>query len=297
MANNQRISITSASQRLLQGDNVALLRQHINDASIDLIYADPPFNSGHAYYATGKRHEGPRFKDAWKFDPAPYQAALEQSHPQLRSALGALRTIIGECDVLAYCAALGSCLSELYRVLKQSGSIYLHCDAKMSAYLRLMLDALFGREHFRNEIIWAYRTGGAGKRGFARKHDTILFYSKSASYTFHPQIERVRYGKRFFGAQKDEHGFYADVLMRDVWDIPAVINVSAERTGYPTQKPLTLLERIIRTSSNAGEVVLDPFCGSGTALLAAQHLGRHWVGMDISEAALTTAQARLTSRA
>jgi len=275
------------------GDNVATLRRCLPDQSVDLIYADPPFNSGHAYYAAGKRHEGPRFGDTWKFDASQYQAALDQSHPALARGLQALRSAIGECAGLAYCAALAPCLSELCRVLKDTGSLYLHCDVRMSHCLRLMLDALFGRERFRNEIVWAYRTGGAGKRHFARKHDAILFYTASDKYTFHPQRERVRYRKQFFGAQRDAHGFYADVLMRDVWEIPAVLNVSAERTGYPTQKPLSLLERIVAASSNQGDVVLDPYCGSGTALVAAQQLGRRWIGIDANEEALRVTQMRL----
>jgi site-specific DNA-methyltransferase (adenine-specific) len=218
------------------------------------------------------------------------QAELPAS---LSDALEALRCVLGEDKALAYCASLAPCLSELHRVLKPTGSLYLHCDVRMSAYLRLMLDALFGRANFRNEIAWAYRTGGAGKRRFARKHDAILFYTASDDYIFHPQRERVRYRKRFFSAQQDEHGFYADVLLRDVWEIPAVINVSSERTGYPTQKPSTLLERIVAASSNEGDLVLDPYCGSGTTLVAAQKLGRRWIGIDASEEAVKAARKRL----
>ncbi len=276
------------------GDNVAVLRRHISDRSVNLIYADPPFNSGHAYYATGKRREGPRFRDSWRWDDEAYQRALVESPASLAGALEALRLVLGESSALAYCAALAPCLGELRRVLKDTGSLYLHCDARMSHYLRLMLDALFGRERCRNEIVWAYRTGGAGKRHFARKHDVILFYTASDDYTFHPQRERVRYRKRFFGAQRDARGYYADVLLRDVWEVPAVINVSAERTGYPTQKPLALLERIVAASSNAGDVVLDPYCGSGTTLVAAQKLGRRWIGIDASEEAVWVARARLS---
>ncbi|MCS6847496.1 MAG: site-specific DNA-methyltransferase [Anaerolineae bacterium] len=283
-----------ASGTIYCGDNVAVLRKHISDRSVDLIYADPPFNSGHAYYATGRRREGPRFHDVWRWDGEAYRRALAESPAPLAGALEALRRILGESDALAYCAALAPCLGELRRVLKDTGSLYLHCDVRMSHYLRLMLDALFGRERCRNEIVWAYRTGGAGKRHFARKHDAILFYTASDDYTFHPQRERVRYRKRFFGAQRDAHGYYADVLLRDVWEIPAVINVSSERTGYPTQKPLALLERIIAASSNAGDVVLDPYCGSGTTLVAAQKLGRRWVGIDASEEAVRVARARLS---
>lgn len=278
---------------VLLGDNVAILRECVPDSSIDLIYADPPFNSGKPYFATGKQHEGPRFHDKWEWNAGAYDHALEQSDAKLAGALEALRAIIGEGDAIAFCAALAPCLTQLRRVLKPTGSLYLHGDPKMGAYLRLMLDALMGREHFQNEIVWAYRTGGAGKRHFARKHDVILFYTASATYIFHPQKERVRYSKRFFDAQRDEEGYYADVLMRDVWEIPAVINVSSERTGYPTQKPLGLLERIVAASSNTGDVVLDPFSGSGTTLMAAQRLGRRWIGIDVNEEAVRLSKVRL----
>jgi site-specific DNA-methyltransferase (adenine-specific) len=279
--------------QILHGDNVVLLREQVPDSSIDLIYADPPFNSGKPYFATGKQHEGPRFHDTWRWDTAAYQHALAQTDDRLVNALEALRSVIGEGDALAFCAALAPCLSQLRRALKPTGSLYLHGDPKMGAYLRLMLDALMGRAHFRNEIVWAYRTGGAGKRHFARKHDVILFYTASATYTFHPQKERIRYRKRFFDAQRDDEGYYADVLLRDVWEIPAVINVSSERTGYPTQKPLALLERIVAASSNAGDVVLDPFCGSGTTLLAAQTLGRRYIGIDVNDEAVRMSKERL----
>jgi site-specific DNA-methyltransferase (adenine-specific) len=278
---------------VLLGDNVAILRECVPDASIDLIYTDPPFNSGKPYFATGKQHEGPRFHDTWRWDADAFDHALTQSDARLAGALEALRSILGEGDALAFCAALAPCLTQLRRVLKTTGSLYLHGDPKMGAYLRLMLDALMGREHFRNEIVWAYRTGGAGKRNFARKHDVILFYTASDTYTFHPQKERVRYSKRFFDAQRDDEGYYADVLMRDVWEIPAVINVSSERTGYPTQKPLALLERIVAASSNAGDAVLDPFCGSGTTLVAAQKLGRRYIGIDVNEEAVQLSKERL----
>ncbi len=275
------------------GDNVAVLRQCLPDRSVDLVYADPPFNSGHAYYTTGRQQEGPRFRDAWPWDGEAYRRALAEAPASLARALEALRRVLGEGDALAYCAALAPCLGELRRVLKDTGSLYLHCDVRMSHCLRLMLDALFGRDRFRNEIVWAYRTGGAGKRRFARKHDAILFYTASDAYTFHPQRERVRYRKRFFDARRDEQGYYADVLLRDVWEIPAVINVSSERTGYPTQKPLALLRRIIAASSNVGDLVLDPYCGSGTTLVAAQELGRQWIGIDANEEAVRVALARL----
>jgi DNA modification methylase len=277
------------------GDNVAILREAFADASVDLIYADPPFNSGHAYFSTGARAQGPSFKDTWVYDAAAFEDAAVTCPPKLSAALCAVRDVLGPGDDAAFCAFLAPRLVEFKRVLKPSGSLYLHGDARMSHCLRLMLDALFGRAQFRNEIIWAYRTGGAGKRQFARKHDAILFYSAGPAYVFHAQYERVRYAKPFFSAQRDAEGWYADVLQRDVWEIPAVINVSKERNGYPTQKPLALLERIVAASSNPGDLVLDPFCGSGTTLVAAHMLGRRWAGIDANPKAIEIARERLNA--
>ncbi len=274
------------------GDNLTILRERIADASVDLVYLDPPFNSGHPYYTTGARADGPSFHDTWSWDAAAFEQAAAGP---AAIALRAIHALAGAGADAAYCAFLAPRLAELRRVLKPGGSIYLHGDARMSHYLRLLMDAIFGRARFQNEIIWAYRTGGAGKRRFARKHDAILFYSVSKEYTFHAQYERVRYARPFFGVKKDEEGWYADVLQRDVWDIPAVINVSRERSGYPTQKPRALLERIVRASSNPGDLVLDPFCGSGTALLAAQALGRRWIGIDANPGAITLAAQRIAS--
>ena len=280
---------------LHHGDNLTILRERIADASVDLVYLDPPFNSGQAYYATGRRDEGPRFNDRWEWDATAIVTACESVPPAVADVLRALERIVGAGSDVAYCAFLAPRLAQCARVLRPTGNLYLHVDVRMSHYLRLMLDALFGRANFRNEIAWAYRTGGAGKRNFARKHDAILFYGASARAVFHPQYERVRYRKPFFSAQRDEEGWYADVLLRDVWEIPAVINVSAERSGYPTQKPLALLERIVIASSSAGDVVLDPFCGSGTTLVAAQKNGRSWIGIDAAEAALQVAAQRLAA--
>jgi len=280
---------------LYRGDNLTLLRQHIADASVDMVYADPPFNSGKPYFPTADKHSA-AYDDRWRWDEqvgAEY-TALQTTLPEAYTrVLSALFGVIGPDAAMAYVVFLAPRLAELQRVLKPSGSLYLHCDVRMSHYLRLLLDAVFGRDQFRNEIVWAYRTGGAGKRQFSRKHDVILFYAASKHYTFHPQYERIRYAKPFFSAQQDAHGYYADVLLRDVWDIPAVINVSKERTGYPTQKPLALLERIILASSNEGDCVLDPFCGSGTTLVAAHKLGRRYIGMDMNTDAIRIAGERL----
>jgi site-specific DNA-methyltransferase (adenine-specific) len=279
---------------LFCGDNLDILPERIADQSIDLIYADPPFNSGKPYHHTERKKDAPSFTDMWRFDFAQYRSTLDAIPLPFARALAALFGLFGENDATAYCVFLAPRLAEMQRVLKPTGSLYLHLDTRMSHAARIMLDAAFGRENFRNEIAWSYRTGGAGKKHFARKHDVVLFYTASNDYTFHPQYERVRYHKKFFSAKKDEAGYYADVLMRDVWEIPAVINVSSERTGYPTQKPQALLERVIAASSNEGDLVLDPFCGSGTTLVTAKNLNRKWIGIDLNEEALAIAKERLT---
>ncbi len=186
-------------------------------------------------------------------------------------------------------------LLEMKRLLKPAGSVYLHCDPTASHYLKLMMDVVFGHEHFRNEIIWAYTGPGSAKaRQFNRKHDVILWYSKSGSWTFngdavrvaHKQLNTNRKGAAIDAPLTDETR--AKLLARgkvpETWwpEFSPVGRRASERTGYPTQKPLALLERIIRASSNEGDVVLDPFCGCATALVAAERLERQWVGIDLS---------------
>ena len=197
--------------------------------------------------------------------------------------------------MLAYLSMMAPRLLELHRVLKPTGSLYLHCDPTASHYLKLLLDAIFGPTNFRNEIIWSYRTGGVSKRYWPRKHDVLLFYVASEHYRHQPPKERIFYESEFFTTQVDEQGrHFADVYIRDVWDdIKPIINVSRERLGYPTQKPELLLERIIQASSNEGDVVLDPFCGCGTAIAAAQKLGRKWIGIDITHLAINLIRHRL----
>jgi site-specific DNA-methyltransferase (adenine-specific) len=280
---------------LYRGDNLDILRRHVETASVDLIYADPPFNSGKAYFHTERKAGAAEYDDKWRWTDhvaANLQSLISNLQSPICKSLSSLFSLIGPGADMAYLVFMAPRLAEMQRVLKPTGSLYLHCDVRMSHYLRLLLDAAFGRENFRNEIVWAYRTGGAGKRQFSRKHDVILFYSASKHYTFHPQYERVRYAKPFFSAQQDEQGYYADVLLRDVWEIPAVINVSKERTGYPTQKPIELLRRIIKASTNEGDLVLDPFCGSGTTLVAALALNRRALGVDANAEAIAIAKRR-----
>ena len=163
--------------------------------------------------------------------------------------------------------------------------------------MKLLLDAIFGAGNFHNEIVWYYKTGGVSKRWFGRKHDTILFYSKGDHYTFHPQQEKSylshKYGFSNIDIEEDDRGYFRRVAMRDVWDIPALRGNQPEATGFPTQKPLTLYERIIKASSNEGDIVLDPFCGSGTTVVAAERLGRQWLAMDLWDGAYEMLVGRL----
>jgi site-specific DNA-methyltransferase (adenine-specific) len=196
-------------------------------------------------------------------------------------------------------------LVEMHRLLKPTGSIYLHVDPTASHYLKLVMDQVFGGGNFRNEIIWQYRTGGASKDRWAQKHDVVLFYGKSKHTSFNPQKDKcytrsksrkagiVNYGAGTAEFFEDEVGVYNMVNARDVWDIPYINSQSTERLGYPTQKPLALLERIILASSNEGDVVLDPYMGSGTTIEAAAKHGRQWIGIDVTHHAVATSLARL----
>jgi len=247
-------------------DNLELLPTFISE-SVDLIYIDPPFFSNRNYEIIwGDEAEIRSFEDRW------------------------------EGGINVYVDWMKQRVMELHRVLKPTGSFYLHCDWHAGHYLKVMCDEVFGQRNFQNEIVWCYRTGGASKRRWSRKHDNIFFYTKSAQYTFKPTKERVLYDKPFFTDKKDDQGrYYADVLPVDWWQIQAVINVSKERYNYPTQKPEALLEKIIRASSNEGDLVLDAFCGCGTTLAVAQRLERRWIGIDISPSAIALIKNRLAN--
>jgi len=220
--------------------------------------------------------------------------------------IGALHDAIGRNDVMAYLVMMTTRLIELHRVLKPTGSLYLHCDPTASHYLKLVLDQIFGATNFQNEIVWYYRGAGVSPKRFGRRHDTIFFYAKSSKWAFYSDevrtsyaeatVERfkhyignIRNGRDFGTQQLNPKGKHPD----DVWEISIVAPSARERLGYPTQKPLALLERIIKASSNEGDVVLDPFCGCGTALVAAQELNRRWIGIDITHLAITLMRNRL----
>lgn len=309
------------TNRLYYGDNLDVLRDHVGDASVDLVYLDPPFNSNASYNILFRSPTGAgadasieAFDDTWSWGPAAAGALMDitsSGNHRLHVLMQAMRTAIGDNAMMAYLAMMAVRLQELHRVLKPTGSLYLHCDPTASHYLKLVLDAVFGVENFRNEIYWYYynKMHDSRKRLFSRATDTILFYVKdmSSGFTFNnlkearqkpaKQLKRVKLKGRMVNA-RDEGGNLIYQVKEDrhidnVWRMPMLQPASSERLGYPTQKPRALLERIISASSNPGDVVLDPFCGCGTAVDAAQKLGRQWIGIDITHLAIGLIEKRL----
>ena len=271
-----------------QGDNLAIMCG-MNSDCIDLIYLDPPFNSKANYAApAGSKAAGAEFKDTWSLSDIDIEwvGLIEEDYPNLYVLL----TAIGSKSDKSYLIYMARRLIEMKRILKPTGSIYLHCDPTMSHYLKLVMDMTFGRNNFRNEIVWHYTGGGRSKKYFSRKHDSIFFYSKTPEYTFNldeirvPYKQTSGYAKGGIASKSGKHYTPNPVgtPVDDVWDIPIINPLSKERTGYPTQKPLALLRRIIKASSNEGDVILDPFCGCATTCVAAHELKRQWVGIDVS---------------
>ncbi len=277
------------NRTLFHGDNLKFLRA-MNSESVDLIATDPPFNKGRDFHATpGSLASGAKFQDRWSWEKDVHEEWVDQitdDHPRLMYVIEASRRVYGD-DMGAFLCFMSVRLLEMRRVLKPTGSIYLHCDHTASHYLKTIMDAVFGQKNFRNEVLWLYKTGGTSKRWFARKHDTILFYSKGSEYTFNPQKEKSylshKYGFSNVDIFEDEKGAYTLTGMRDYWDIPALRGNQPEAVSYPTQKPIPLYERMIKASSNEGDIVCDPFAGCATTLIAAEKLKRQWVGIDIWE--------------
>jgi len=373
---------------LYYGDNLEILREYIPDESVDLIYLDPPFNSKKAYNIIFKDKSGryppsqiKAFDDTWHWSEETEQVMWElhqsQYPPELVRMLDSMRNFLGTSDMMAYLVMMAIRLWELHRVLKPTGSIYLHCDPTASHYLKILMDQIFGVKNFRNEIIWKRTFAHNDPKRFGNNYDVLLFYTKSDRYTFnHVYVPYSKdYVERFFrhedngrryqlitltgaGVTKGEsgkpwrgynpssrnrhwsvpqrvvnrlvgeekakkmsiferlellyrHGYIVfskkgvprlkqfldempGVPAQAIWDdIPPVSAHSKERLGYPTQKPLALLERIIKASSNEGDIVLDPFCGCGTAVVAAEKLGRKWIGIDITVLAINLIEKRL----
>ena len=270
---------------------------------MDLIATDPPFNKGRDFHATPESvAAGASFQDRWRWEEEHEQWVNEMAAAgwdDVAYAVEIARTTHSD-DMGAFLSFIAIRLLEMKRVLKPTGSIYLHCDQTANAYLRILMDAVFGKDNLRNEIVWwYYNVAVTSKRFFGRKHDVILAYSKSDEWIFNADAVRVPYAEDSNWVQNadsykdkyqpDERG----KLATDVFRIPTINNMAKERVGYPTQKPLALYERIIEASTNRGDVVLDPFAGCATTCVAAERLGRQWVGIDLWDKAHDVVLERL----
>ena len=319
---SERRSTVSSMNQLYYGDNLDVLRRHVPDASVDLVYLDPPFQSGKDYNVIFESRDGEydkdraqteAFSDTWSWGREAEEMYAEIEHVGGRTArtMRALRQILSESDLMAYICMMAPRLVELRRVLKRTGSLYLHCDPTASHYLKVLLDSIFGPNCFRNEIIWRYRRWPAKSCRFQRMHDVLLFYSASPGnehtfntlYGYEPLAESTL---KTFGTKKQRADFSSGHRkpsveeeesvgppLCDVWDVSIIAPIGKERTGYPTQKPEALLERVIKASSNEGDVVLDPFCGCGTAIAVAEKLRRKWIGIDITHLAINLIRSRV----
>jgi site-specific DNA-methyltransferase (adenine-specific) len=360
------------SNTLFYGDNLDILREYVASESVDLVYLDPPFNSNRSYnvlfrdeHGTESESQITAFEDTWHWNEAAeriYNELVTDTGGEVGTMIGALRSFIGTSQMMAYLVMMAARLVELRRVLKPTGSLYLHCDPSASHYLKIILDTTFGPENFINELIWkrtsSHSDAAQGSKHFGRMHDILLFYAKSSAARWNVQhtphdekyikshypYTEAATGRRYglwditgpggaakgnptyevlgvtkywrYSREKMEQKIrdgrivqprpgavpreirYLDatagVALGTVWDDISPINSQAqERLGYPTQKPLALLERIIAVSSNPGDVVLDPFCGCGTTIAAAQKLGRRWVGIDVTHLAIALQKYRL----
>ena len=275
------------NRTLFHGDNLLFMRA-MNSESVDLIATDPPFNKGRDFHATpDSLADGASFQDRWTWEQDVHQEWVDQitdDHPKLMEAIESAIHAHSE-SMGAFMCFMSVRLLAMHRILKPTGSIYLHCDPTASHYLKAVMDAIFGRKNFLNEIVWLYKTGGTSKKWFGRKHDIILFYRKASKHCFTPLKEKSylshKYGFKNIEIFTDKKGPYTMVGMRDVWDIPALRGNQPEMIGYPTQKPLALYERMVLASSSRDEVVFDPFAGCATTCVVAEKLGRKWVGIDI----------------
>jgi site-specific DNA-methyltransferase (adenine-specific) len=303
------------------------IMEAMDDESVDLIYLDPPFNSDRSYNAIYKDNTGrplpeqvEAFCDSWEMRPECMalahrmplllrQAGVDEHGAEMWKAwvVGLAHT---QPSLLAYLTYMTARLIRMRRLLKPTGSLYYHCDPTAGHYIKVTLDIIFNHKNFRNEIIWNYYNKyGTGKKVFGRNYDQIFFYTKTNTYTFNPQREsrdaptRQLVRENVGGVLKNKRDADGKLMYRTVedkkvdcvWRIPCLQHASPERLGYPTQKPVALLKRIIAASSNEGDVVLDPFCGCATTICAAHELGRRWVGVDIAfHAVRRVARARLT---
>jgi len=311
------------------GDNLEVFRKgFIREATVDLIYLDPPFNSKKQYNIIFKTPKGFSseaqsylFKDYWEWGEAEkeYDEVIHCGNVKIATILRALRSFLGQNDLMAYLTMMTNRLLEMHKLLKPEGSLFLHCDPTASHYLKVILDGIFGG-NFKNEIIWHYSGWNAKlKTSFNSRHDTILFYSKSpypkflsysVPWTSEEEYLKTRKQKVYVDATGRKyvlsdagHGSrikrYIDEAMAygkpvdDVWEIDKINNSSKEALGYPTQKPLSLIERIILACTETGDLILDPFCGCGTTIHAAEKHKRAWIGVDVTHLAITIVEERL----
>ncbi|MGU9962744.1 MAG: DNA methyltransferase [Candidatus Halichondribacter symbioticus] len=308
MLNNDSIK----NRTIFCHDNLEILRG-IDSDCVDLIYLDPPFNKKKIFTAPiGSNAEGASFSDIFREEDVKDEWLLDikEDNYFIHNLLSTVKVIEGRASYnFCYLAYMAIRLIECQRVLKSTGSIYLHCDPTMSHYLKLLLDCIFGEKNFRNEIIWCYTGPGIANRAFKRKHDIILFYAKSELTDFNPirvshKRQSVSVGASSYAAgsrtleqakQAEAEAIERGKAIEDWWsDIGSGSHISKnERQGYPTQKPLALLERIIAASCPKGGIVLDPFCGCATTCVAAEKLERQWVGVDVSIKAYDLVRTRL----
>ena len=295
---------------LFTNDNLFIL-YGMNSESVDLIYLDPPFNSKRTYSAPiGTKAAGASFKDMWTWADIndAYLEKITEKYPGLVHFIESIRETHSKA-MMAYITYMAQRIIELHRILKKTGSFYLHCDPTASHYLKIVLDFIFGRKNFRNEIVWCYSTATTPYiKQFPRNTDIIYWYSKSENWIFNKNEIRIAYkdgaphgGKEWLkkGTNLDEWRKKQAELGKipfSWWNDIYKVN-NKERTGYPTQKPLALMHRIIKTSSKEGDVVLDPFCGCATTCVAAQQLNRKWIGIDIEEQAAGVLIDRLSDDA
>lgn len=314
------IPVADTHSYLFYGDNLAILRQRLPDGCVDLCYIDPPFNSQRTYFqiynniGQEDRAQAQAFVDTWVWGTESEQGfheILGNDHgrfpaPAVQLMQG-LRPVLGPGSLMAYLVHMTLRITEIHRVLKPTGSFYLHCDPTASHYLKLICDAVFCSQggEFHNEIVWHHQLGAmAGQSRFPSKHDIVFWYSKGPRPLFNklrgdvtPQMS-AKYSHtdnngRYMMSHGKKYYLKGGKPFDDVWDIPAISPTSAERLGYPTQKPEALLERIIQASSNPGDTVLDAYCGCGTTVAVAQRLGRRWIGIDITYQAISLILKRL----
>ena len=294
------------NRTLYHGDNLDFMRG-MNSGTVNLIATDPPFNKSRDFHATpDSLSSGARFIDRWRWEHDVHEEwvdAIKDDWPGVWQAIENGR-VNHSAGMAAFLCWLGIRLIEMRRVLADDGSIYLHIDHTAHAYAKSLMDAIFGRRNFRNEIAWCYRGAGYPKKDFGRRHDTLLRYSKSDDYIFNLDDVRDEYAEatkerfnHYIGNRRRTGNYGLQTLHPlgrhpdDWWEIQPIAPSAKERTGFPTQKPLALYERIIKASSRPrddeypGDVVLDPFCGCATTPIAAERLGRQWVGMDIWDGA------------